>query len=57
MKKMVAEAKFVSLICDGSNDNSHTEAELAYVRYCHQGSINVHFDGVKIIAKGDGMPK
>ncbi|KAI0216414.1 hypothetical protein LSAT2_031565, partial [Lamellibrachia satsuma] len=32
IKEMVAEAKFVSLICDGSTDNSHTEAELAYVR-------------------------
>ena len=37
IKEMVTEAKFVSLICDGSTDNSHTEAELAYVRYCHQG--------------------
>ena len=55
IKQMVAEAKFVSLICDGSTDNSHTEAELAYVRYCHQGSINVHFVGVKNIAKG-GYP-
>ena len=55
IKQMVAEAKFVSLICDGSTDNSHTEAELAYVRYCHQGSINVHFVGVKNIAKG-GCP-
>ena len=50
IKEMVAKAKFVSLICDGSTDNSHTEAELAYVRYCHQGSINVHFVGVKHIA-------
>ena len=55
IKEMVPEAKFVSLICDGSTDNSHTEAELAYVRYCHQGSINVHFVGVKIIAKGDAQ--
>ena len=55
IKEMVAEAKFVSLICDGSTDNSHTEAELVYVRYCHQGSINVHFVGVKIIAKGDAQ--
>ena len=31
------KSKFVSLICDGSTDNSNTEAELAYVRYCHQG--------------------
>ena len=52
IKEMVAEVKFVSLICDGSADNSHTEAELAYVQYCHQGSTNVHFVGVKNIAKG-----
>ena len=45
----------MSLICDGSTDNSHTEAELVYVRYCHQGSINVHFVGVKNIAKGDAQ--
>ena len=50
---MVAEAKFVSLVCDGSTDNSQTEAELVYVRYCHKGSINVHIVGVKNIAKGD----
>ena len=55
IKEMVAEAKFVSLICDGSTDNSYTEAELAYVWYCHQGSINVHFVGVKILPRG--MPK
>ena len=55
IKEMVTEAKFVSLICDGSTDNSHTKAELAYVRYCHQGSINVHFVGVKNIAKGDAQ--
>ena len=52
IKEMVAEAKFVFLICDGSTDNSHTEAELAFVWYCHQGSIIVHFVGVKRIAKG-----
>ena len=55
IKEMVAKPKMVSLICDGSTDNSHTEAELAYVRYCHQGSINVHFVGVKNIAKGDAQ--
>ena len=49
IKEMVAEAKFVSLICNGSTDNTHTEAELAHVRYCHQGSIKVHFFGVKIL--------
>ena len=40
---------------DGSTDNSHIEAALAYVQYCHQGSINVHFVGVKNIAKGDAQ--
>ena len=40
----------MSLICDGSTDSSHTEAELAYVV-----SINVHFVGVKNIAKGDAQ--
>ena len=52
IKEMVAKAKFVSLICDGSTD---TKAELAYVQYCHQGPINVHFVGVKILPRG--MPK
>ena len=52
IEEMVDEAKFVFLICDSSTDNSHTKAELAFVRYCHQGSIIVHFVGVKHIAKG-----
>ena len=53
IKQMAAEAKFVSLSCDGSTDNSHTEAKLAYVRFCHQGSISVHFVGVKSDRSGN----
>ena len=45
----------MSLICDGSTDNNNTEDELTYVGYGHQRSINVHFVGVKNIAKGDAQ--
>ena len=45
----------MSLVCDGSTDNSHIEAELTYDLYCHQWSSNVHFVGVKNTAKGDAQ--
>ena len=47
--------KFISLICDGSTDSSRTEAELAFIRCCHKGSISVYFVGVKNVDTGDAQ--
>ena len=55
IQKIVEEARFISLISDGSTDSSFTEAEIVYLRFCHMGKIQVHFVAVKNVSKGDSL--
>lgn len=51
--ELVEKAKFLSVISDGSTDSSYTEAEIIYVRFCHEGQITVKFIALKNVGKGD----
>ena len=53
VKQEVADAKFASLISDGSTDISIKEQELVYVRTCQAGVISVKFLGIVNAPKPD----
>jgi len=53
IRKYMSDAKFVSVISDGSTDSSYQEAEIVYVRTCKAGVITVNFSFVKNVPKGD----
>jgi hypothetical protein len=47
------DVRFISAISDGSTDSSYQEAEIVFIRHCHNGEINVNFSLVKNIPKAD----
>ena len=51
--QLIEKAKFISIMSDGATDSSHVEAEICYIRVCHEGEIFVHFVAVKNIPKAD----
>lgn len=53
IRKDLEKCLFVSVISDGTTDASFTEAEIVYLRKCHQGKISVYFSFVKNVPRGD----
>ena len=49
---MLREAKFVSILVDGSTDSSVTEQELFYVRFAMEGKINTQYLGIMQVERG-----
>ena len=43
IRKRIEEAKFLTLIVDGTTDSGTVEAEMVYARYCARGQICVNF--------------
>ena len=48
------EAKFISVICDGSTDSAVQEQELVYIRYVSKGVVLSKFLGIKSVERGTG---
>ncbi len=42
IKEDLGEAKFMSVLCDGSTDSSVAENEIVYIRTCMQGVVKVN---------------
>ena len=53
IRKQIENVKFIAAISDGSTDSSFQEAEIVFIRHCHQGEIKVNFSLVKNIPKAD----
>ena len=49
----VNNARFVSLISDGTTDSSATEAEMLYIRYAVRGSVSTELVGIDNVGKAD----
>ena len=49
----LANARFLSLISDGTTDSSISEAEIVFVRYSIGGIVATSFVGVENVAKAD----
>ncbi len=43
IRKRMEEAKFLTLIVDGTTDSGTVEADMVYARYCARGQIYVNF--------------
>lgn len=53
IRKDVENASFLSIISDGATDTAHSEREILYTRFCHQGVLQTHFTCIKNIGKAD----
>lgn len=55
IRENLKNAKFLSIMSDGSTDSSVKEEELVYVRFCHKGKIESKFVGIKSVEKADAL--
>ncbi|XP_013387851.1 zinc finger protein 862 [Lingula anatina] len=46
-------AKFISVLCDGSVDVSVTENEVVYTRFCIKGKVSVYFVGMQALSRAN----
>ena len=53
LSERVQNAKFISLISDGTTDMSVTEAEIVYIRYSHEGKVAYQFVALENVSKAD----
>ena len=52
---LVQNAKFISLISDGTTDMSITEAEIVYVRFANEGTVTSQFVAIQNLPKADAQ--
>ena len=53
MVEQLKQAKYLTLLSDGTTDSSVSEQEIIYVRYCTEGNIKVQFLGLQQVERAN----
>ena len=55
LKQSVRDARFISIMCDGSTDSAVVEEEMIFVRYIDRGEIRSRFVAVEQVERDDAV--